>query len=94
VYIVTQGKNQELFQSSEMKRVTLPLILNLNLLHEGDIYLFICIENPLIIRLSTNYDVNYQLPCTGTCIMSVFFFKLLLFIVLYRGGCPSVMGAS
>jgi hypothetical protein len=54
-----------------MKRVTLPLILNLNLLHEGDIYLFICIENPLIIRLSTNYDVNSNLCLKEMVLTSV-----------------------
>ena len=73
VYIVTQGKNQELFQSSEMKQVTLPsfyiVIRNLNLLHEGDIYLLICqYRKSIDQKTSTSYDVNYQLPCTGTCI--------------------------
>ena len=72
VYIVTQGKNQELFQSwlsSEMKWVTLPLTLYCNQKSKSLTWrwhIFAYLYRKSIDHKTTSYDVNYQLPCTGT----------------------------
>ena len=71
VYLVTQGKNQELFQISEMKQVTLPLILYCNQKSKSLTWrwhIFAYLYRKSIDHKTTSYDVNYQLPCTGTCI--------------------------